>query len=90
MVDWAGGNDTGPRPRKDAIWMAVVRQGRAEAPLYLRNRQVAEEALTETRSGGSPYGATHHGALGAQLTKEEATLAMAAGENLAQLALKLL
>lgn len=46
MVDWSGGNDTGPRPCKDAIWMAVVRQGQAEPPVYLRNRALAEEAIT--------------------------------------------
>ena len=45
MVDWSGGNDTGPRPRKDAIWMAVVRGGVAEAPVYLRNRKEAEAAI---------------------------------------------
>ena len=46
MVDWSGGNDTGPRPRKDAIWMGVVRDGREEPPVYLRNRAVAEETIT--------------------------------------------
>ncbi|KIN70732.1 Molybdopterin biosynthesis protein MoeA [Sulfitobacter noctilucae] len=46
MVDWSSGNDTGPRPRKDAIWAAVNRNGAAEAPVYLRNRLMAEEWLT--------------------------------------------
>lgn len=45
MVDWSGGKDTGPRPRKDAIWACIAREGRAEEPVYLRNRQVAEEWL---------------------------------------------
>nr|WP_058282070.1 gephyrin-like molybdotransferase Glp [Ruegeria denitrificans] len=45
MVDWSGGNDTGPRPRKDAIWACVVRKGRAEEPIYLRNRKIAEQWL---------------------------------------------
>lgn len=45
MVDWSGGNDTGPRPRKDAIWACVAHEGRAEKPVYLRNRQVAEAWL---------------------------------------------
>ena len=41
MLDWSGGNDTGPRPRRDAIWL-----GEAGAPpRYLRNRQEAEAAL---------------------------------------------
>ena len=56
MVDWSGGNDTGPRPRKDAIWIAVVRAGRADSPRYLRNRAQAEEVLrdliTEERAAG--------------------------------------
>ena len=38
MVDWGAGNDTGPRPRKDAIWCAE----NADDPVYLRNRQQAE------------------------------------------------
>ncbi|MFZ7093337.1 molybdopterin guanine dinucleotide synthesis [Primorskyibacter sp. 2E233] len=42
MVDWSGGNDTGPRPRKDAIWMGEA----GEAPQYLRNRLVAEQVLS--------------------------------------------
>ena len=42
MVDWSGGNDTGPTPKKDAIWAGVVRDGVAQEPVYLRNRQVAE------------------------------------------------
>jgi molybdopterin molybdotransferase len=42
MVDWSGGNDRGARPVKDAIWACVAREGRAEEPEYLRNRQVAE------------------------------------------------
>ncbi len=47
MVDWSGGNDTGPRERKDAIWACVVREGVALAPAYLRNRRVAEEFLVD-------------------------------------------
>ncbi len=45
MVDWSGGNDTGPSPRKDAIWAGVNRDGLAQEPVYLRNRTVAEEWL---------------------------------------------
>ncbi|MCK5503318.1 MAG: molybdopterin guanine dinucleotide synthesis, partial [Tritonibacter mobilis] len=47
MVDWSGGNDTGPRPRKDAIWACVARGGEAEAPVYLRNRALAQEWLAD-------------------------------------------
>ncbi len=44
VVDWSGGNDAGARPRKDAIW--VCNAGDA-TPVYLRNRQVAEQWLAE-------------------------------------------
>ncbi|WP_406648391.1 molybdopterin guanine dinucleotide synthesis [Aliisedimentitalea scapharcae] len=43
MVDWSGGNDTGPTPRKDAIW--VCEAGRE--PLYFRNRGLVEEWLDD-------------------------------------------
>ncbi len=46
MVDWSGGNDRGPRPVKDAIWVCAAREGRAEEPVYLRNRQVAESWIS--------------------------------------------
>lgn len=47
MVDWSGGNDRGATPKKDAIWAALVREGRAGEPIYLRNRQVAEAWLRD-------------------------------------------
>ncbi|WP_366942109.1 molybdopterin guanine dinucleotide synthesis [uncultured Litoreibacter sp.] len=47
MVDWSGGNDAGPTPRKDAIWACIARGGVTETPVYLRNREVAETWLTE-------------------------------------------
>ena len=45
VVDWSGGNDTGPKPRKDAIWLAVARHGAVDDPIYLRNRRLAEAML---------------------------------------------
>ncbi|WP_425078970.1 gephyrin-like molybdotransferase Glp [Ruegeria denitrificans] len=45
MVDWSGGNDTGPTRRKDAIWACIVRNGKVLDPEYLRNRLVAEQWL---------------------------------------------
>lgn len=45
IVDWSGGNDTGPRPRRDAIWLGITRQGQDQPPVYLRNRTEAETAL---------------------------------------------
>ena len=47
MVDWSGGNDTGPRPRRDAIWLAV----NGGVPVYIRNRILAEEALCDLIEG---------------------------------------
>ena len=56
IVDWSGGNDRGPQPKKDAIWLGLVRGGREEEPVYLRNRQEAEIALAalieEERAAG--------------------------------------
>ena len=46
IVDWSAGNDTGPAPRKDAIWVGLTRQGHAEDPIYIRNRALAEDALS--------------------------------------------
>ncbi len=46
MVDWSGGADTGPTPRKDAIWIGrAERGGRGASAQYVRNREVAEESL---------------------------------------------
>ncbi len=56
MVDWSGGNDTGPTPRADAIWVCVARDGVADTPVYLRNRVLAEQWIarlfeSETAAG---------------------------------------
>ena len=47
------------------------------------------QELNTTRSGGSPYGPTHFGASGAELSGDEETVAQALGRRLAQLAVKL-
>ncbi len=51
----------------------------------------SESDLTKTRSGGSPYGATHVSGLDSQpeLTEEEARLCRALGRRVASLAVKL-
>lgn len=56
MVDWSGGNDTGATARKDAIWTCLVREEEPENPIYLRNRQIANDWLancieTELQAG---------------------------------------
>ncbi len=47
IIDWSAGKDTGPTPRADAIWTAVVRQGRPGPPVYHRNRDACESWLEE-------------------------------------------
>ena len=47
VVDWSGGNDTGAKPRKDAIWAGAVLAGKEIEPVYLRNRDVAFAWLTD-------------------------------------------
>lgn len=41
IVDWSGGRDTGPTPKKDAIWIAAVIAGEEREPVYFRNRAEA-------------------------------------------------
>ncbi len=47
IVDWSGGGDRGPRPKKDAIWSALLRPGAAPQTEYHRSRAVAEPRLAE-------------------------------------------
>ena len=51
-VDWSGGNDRGSRPVRDAIWTCIGRGGKSEAPIYHRNRTVAEAYLFDTLASG--------------------------------------
>ena len=46
-VDWSGGNDRGPTPKKDAIWACLARDGDAQEPVYLRNRRLAEDWIRD-------------------------------------------
>jgi NAD(P)H dehydrogenase (quinone) len=50
-----------------------------------------ETALTSTRSGGSPYGASHvaHGSTSPKLSEEERVLAAVLGKRVAELAVRL-
>ncbi|WP_135502379.1 gephyrin-like molybdotransferase Glp [Roseovarius aestuariivivens] len=47
IVDWSSGNDTGPKPRRDAIWIGQTRNGRDSEPYYSRNRADAEAYLSK-------------------------------------------
>jgi molybdopterin molybdotransferase len=47
VVDWSAGNDAGPSPRKDAIWIGESGADGPAVPLYQRNRQIAEATLNE-------------------------------------------
>jgi NAD(P)H dehydrogenase (quinone) len=59
--------------------------------MYLVGLPYTERALNETRSGGTPYGASHVGAAGSApvLTEAEKSLAQALGRRVAALALRL-
>jgi NAD(P)H dehydrogenase (quinone) len=59
--------------------------------MYLVGLPYTERALNETRSGGTPYGASHVGAPGAvaALTEHEKALAAALGRRVASLAVRL-
>lgn len=45
IVDWSSGKDTGPTPRKDAIWLGLTRNGIEAEPEYIRNRMEAEARI---------------------------------------------
>lgn len=48
VVDWSARSKPSPaRPSKDAIWYAVVRDGRPETPVYQRTRHAAITALAD-------------------------------------------
>ncbi|MEL6167065.1 MAG: gephyrin-like molybdotransferase Glp [Pseudomonadota bacterium] len=47
VIDWSSANDTGSKPRADAIWAALVVDGKPEDPVYLRNRDAAMEWLED-------------------------------------------
>lgn len=51
VVDWSAANDTGPRPRKDAIWAGAVLGGNEIEPVYLRNREIAFDWLSSLITG---------------------------------------
>lgn len=46
IIDWTSGNDTGPKPREDAIWARLIRGSVEMDPVYLRNRTVAYEWIS--------------------------------------------
>jgi len=57
--------------------------------MYLVGVPYTERALHTTRSGGSPYGASHVAGVQPELSDEERTLAQALGRRVARLALQL-
>ncbi len=54
--------------------------------MYLVGLPYSEPALSSTRSGGTPYGASHVASVQSELTEEERTLAQALGRRVAELA----
>ena len=57
--------------------------------MIIQGLPYSEAALNETSTGGTPYGVTHLGKDGADLSEHEASLAVAAGKRLATSALRL-
>jgi NAD(P)H dehydrogenase (quinone) len=57
--------------------------------MYLVGLPYTERALSSTRSGGSPYGASHVANVHSALTDEEKLLAQALGRRVAELAVRL-
>ncbi len=57
--------------------------------MYLVGLPYTEQALASTRSGGTPYGASHVASVQPGLTDEEVVLAQALGRRVAQLAVTL-
>lgn len=59
--------------------------------MYLVGLPYTEAALSSTRSGGSPYGASHVAAVaeGERLSEDEKTLASLLGQRVAELAMRL-
>lgn len=57
--------------------------------MYLVGLPYSERELHSTRSGGSPYGASHVAGVQRDLTEEERALAQALGRRVAQLAVRL-
>jgi NAD(P)H dehydrogenase (quinone) len=57
--------------------------------MYLVGLPYSERALNATRSGGTPYGASHVASVQQELTEDERTLAQALGRRVAQLAVTL-
>ena len=57
--------------------------------MYLVGLPYTERALNTTRSGGTPYGASHVAGIQQALTEDERVLAQALGKRVAQLAITL-
>jgi NAD(P)H dehydrogenase (quinone) len=57
--------------------------------MYLVGLPYTEPALSSTRSGGTPYGASHVASIQQGLTEEEKQLAQALGRRVAELAIRL-
>lgn len=47
VADWSAGKRAGLKPRKDAIWLGITRDGRSCDPVYCRSRQDAERQITD-------------------------------------------
>jgi NAD(P)H dehydrogenase (quinone) len=57
--------------------------------MFIVGLPYTERALLSTRSGGTPYGASHVSGVQATLTEDEGALAQALGRRVAELAVTL-
>lgn len=47
VADWSAGKRAGPKPKKDAIWLGVTRDGVSQDPIYCRSRREAEREIVQ-------------------------------------------
>lgn len=47
VADWSAGKRAGAKPKKDAIWLGLNRDGVSQEPLYCRSRQEAEHEIVQ-------------------------------------------
>ena len=78
-------------PDEEGFVAAVRGAAKAGCPAFEVGIPFTEAALNETRSGGTPYGASHVAGIDdkAPLTEHEQTLARALGRRVAAIARKL-
>lgn len=47
VADWSAGKRAGPKPKKDAIWLGLTRDGVSQEPIFCRSRREAEREIVQ-------------------------------------------